>query len=59
MGSGYNIRQTIMKLLQTPIEVEKFLNILSRRAAGVSPQIEATVKSVLADVRRRGDRADV
>lgn len=46
-----------MKLLQTPIEVEKFLNILSRRAAGVSPQIEATVKSVLADVRRRGDKA--
>jgi len=46
-----------MKLLQTPIEVEKFLNTLSRRAAGVSPQIEATVKSVLADVRRRGDKA--
>lgn len=46
-----------MKLLQTPREVEKFLNVLNRRAAGVSPQIEATVKSVLADVRRRGDKA--
>lgn len=53
----YNIHQTIMKLLQTPIEVEKFLNILSRRAAGVSPEVEATVKSVLADVRKRGDKA--
>lgn len=46
-----------MKLLQTPREVEHFLNVLNRRAAGVTPQIEATVRTVLAGVRRRGDKA--
>ncbi len=48
-----------MKLLKSIPEVQAFLDLLNRRAAGVSPEIEATVKSVLADVRQRGDKAVV
>ncbi|KAF0177859.1 MAG: histidinol dehydrogenase [Nitrospirae bacterium] len=46
-----------MKLLKSMPEVRTFLQLLNRRAAGVSPETEATVKSVLADVRKRGDKA--
>jgi histidinol dehydrogenase len=46
-----------MKLLRSIPDIQDFLELLDRRAAGVSPQIEATVTSVLADVRRRGDKA--
>lgn len=46
-----------MKLLRSIPDIQDFLELLDRRAAGVSPQIEATVTSILADVRRRGDKA--
>jgi histidinol dehydrogenase len=46
-----------MKILQTPREVEKFLNTLSRRALGGDPATETAVRSILDDVRRRGDKA--
>lgn len=46
-----------MKILKSKKEIAAFLAVLRRRAAGVSPEIEETVKKVLAEVRRKGDGA--
>jgi histidinol dehydrogenase len=46
-----------MRILKNDKQLQWFLNVLRKRAAGVSPEIEAAVKGILADVRKRGDRA--
>lgn len=46
-----------MKLLTAEKEISSFLNLLKKRASGISPEIEKTVKNILADVRKRGDSA--
>lgn len=46
-----------MRVLRTDKEIEAFLKLLGKRAAGVSPVIEKTVKGILADVKKRGDAA--
>lgn len=38
-------------------QITAFLAVLKKRAVGVSPEIEKTVKGILSDVRRRGDAA--
>ncbi|HMK56931.1 MAG TPA: histidinol dehydrogenase [Dissulfurispiraceae bacterium] len=46
-----------MKIIRNDRQLQIFLDALRKRAAGVSPEIETTVKGILADVRKRGDRA--
>ncbi|HEX8949811.1 MAG TPA: histidinol dehydrogenase [Dissulfurispiraceae bacterium] len=46
-----------MRILKTNKEIEAFLGLLKRRAGGVDPEIEQTVKSILADVKKRGEKA--
>lgn len=46
-----------MKILKTQKEIASFLNLLRRRALGVSPEIENAVKNILADVKKNGDSA--
>ncbi|MBI5213488.1 MAG: histidinol dehydrogenase [Nitrospirae bacterium] len=46
-----------MKILRTRKEITAFLNILKKRASGVSPEIEKAVKRILSDVRKNGDSA--
>lgn len=46
-----------MKILKTQKEIASFLNLLRRRALGVSPEIGNAVKNILADVRKNGDSA--
>ena len=48
-----------MRILNSDKQLRAFLEVLRKRAAGVSPQIEETVKSILADVRKKGDKAVV
>ncbi len=48
----YNYR---MRIINTERELRSFLNVLGRRAAGVSPEIESAVRTILDDVRRNGD----
>lgn len=52
----YNYR---MRILNNDKQLQAFLKVLKRRAAGVSPEIEGTVKSILAEVRKKGDKAVV
>jgi histidinol dehydrogenase len=46
-----------MRIINTDKELKSFLKALGRRAAGVSPGIETTVRDILTDVGRNGDRA--
>lgn len=46
-----------MNILKNKTEIEKFLRRLSKRAGGVSPEIEATTRDILAVVRKKGDSA--
>jgi histidinol dehydrogenase len=46
-----------MKILKNKKEISTFINLLRKRASGVSPEIEKTVKNILADVRKNGDPA--
>ncbi len=46
-----------MRLLKTRREQERFLGILAARAAGPGREIESTVRKILDEVRREGDRA--
>ena len=52
----YNVR---MRILNSDKQLRAFLEVLRKRAAGVRPEIEETVKSILADVRKKGDKAVV
>lgn len=51
----YNI--LTMRTLKTDKEIKAFLQVLRKRAEGVTPDIEKTVHSVLAEVRKKGDAA--
>ncbi|HMK60535.1 MAG TPA: histidinol dehydrogenase [Dissulfurispiraceae bacterium] len=46
-----------MKIIANDKQLQLFLKSLQKRAAGVSPEVETTVKSILADVRKRGDKS--
>ncbi len=46
-----------MRLLKTKKDVTAFLALLRQRGAGVSDAIEKTVKDILTDVAKNGDRA--
>jgi histidinol dehydrogenase len=46
-----------MRILKTPDEIKEFTRLLKRRASGSSDRIEDTVKKILSDVRKNGDRA--
>lgn len=46
-----------MRILNDKKDIEKFLYILKKRASGGSPATEKTVRSILADVRKKGDKA--
>jgi histidinol dehydrogenase len=46
-----------MKIINNDKQLKAFLKILGKRSAGVSPEIENTVRSILADVRKNGDKA--
>lgn len=46
-----------MKILKTEKETAAFLQLLRKRASGISPEIEKTVKNILNDVRENGDAA--
>jgi histidinol dehydrogenase len=46
-----------MKLINNAKQLKAFLKILGIRAAGVSPEIETVVRTILADVRKSGDKA--
>lgn len=46
-----------MRLLKKNSEINRFLTLLRRRAAGASPEVLASVQSILAEVRARGDKA--
>ncbi|MBI3592596.1 MAG: histidinol dehydrogenase [Nitrospirae bacterium] len=46
-----------MRILKSDKEITVFLKLLRKRAAGVNPGIEKTVKNILADVKKKGDKA--
>jgi len=46
-----------MRILYNDKQLQAFLQALRKRAAGVSPDIEKSVKDILADVRKKGDGA--
>ena len=46
-----------MRVLKTNKEIAAFLELLRKRAAGVNPQIEKTVRGILSDVKKNGDPA--
>ncbi len=46
-----------MRILKSTKEIAAFLKLLRKRAAGGYPDIERAVKSILADVQKKGDRA--
>lgn len=46
-----------MKILKNKKEISAFLNLLIKRALGVSPEIEKAVRNILVDVRKNGDTA--
>ncbi len=46
-----------MKVLRNQKEIASFLKLLRKRAFGVSPEIESSVKGILADVKENGDSA--
>jgi len=46
-----------MRVLKANTEIEAFLKLLRKRAAGLNPQVEKTVRGILSDVRKNGDSA--
>lgn len=46
-----------MKILKGKEEIAAFLKLLGKRATGVNPTIEKTVKNILDDVKKEGDAA--
>ncbi|KAF0146486.1 MAG: histidinol dehydrogenase [Nitrospirae bacterium] len=46
-----------MRILKATKDIRIFLDVLRGRAAGNNPEIEKRVSSILADVRKSGDRA--
>jgi histidinol dehydrogenase len=46
-----------MRIINNNKQLQSFLKILRKRASGVSPDIENSVRDILADVRRKGDKA--
>lgn len=46
-----------MKILKEKKEIESFHRLLRKRATGIDPKIEITVRKILDDVRRKGDKA--
>ena len=44
-----------MRILKKKSEIAAFLLLLKKRAAGIDPSIEKTVRAILADVKKRGD----
>ena len=46
-----------MRILKATKDIGMFLDVLRRRASGNNPEIEKRVSSILADVRKNGDRA--
>jgi len=48
---------TTMKILKKTKEIEGFLRLLRERASGSGDDVEESVKEILSDVRRTGDRA--
>ncbi|MFO0753599.1 MAG: histidinol dehydrogenase [Thermodesulfovibrionales bacterium] len=46
-----------MRTLKTDKEIKAFLQVLRKRAEGVTPEVEKTVYAVLSDVRKKGDAA--
>ncbi len=48
-----------MRILKKKTEIDAFLGLLRKRAAGVDPRIEKTVRAILGDVKKKGDIAVV
>ena len=46
-----------MQLIKNGKEIRDFLDVLKDRASGGSPEIEQSVRAILDDVKKRGDRA--
>lgn len=46
-----------MRVLKRPQEIKDFLHLLRERASGGSGKVEETVKKVLSDVKKGGDKA--
>src|SRR5271157_3549161 len=46
-----------MRILKKTIEIDAFLRLLRKRAAGVDSRTEKTVQTILADVKSKGDAA--
>lgn len=46
-----------MRMLTKPKEINSFIDRLSKRAEGEGPETAKTVRKILADVRKNGDRA--
>lgn len=46
-----------MRIIKTEEQLNRFLNILRKRAEGVNPEIISTVSKILKDVQKRGDKA--
>ncbi len=44
-----------MRILRKKSEIATFLQLLKKRAAGIGPGIEKTVRAILADVKKKGD----
>src|SRR5208282_4906721 len=44
-----------MRILKKKSEIAAFLQLLKKRAAGVSPVIEKAVRAILVDVKKKGD----
>jgi histidinol dehydrogenase len=44
-----------VRILKKKNEIDTFLLLLKKRAGGITPDIEKTVRTILADVRKKGD----
>lgn len=54
---SYKDKIRLMRILSRKTDVEKLLDILKKRAQSGSTQIESTVRTILNDVKKNGDRA--
>lgn len=46
-----------MRIIKNNIELEKFLKLLGKRAAGFSKEVQSSVEQILSNVRKKGDAA--
>src|SRR5208283_6030502 len=44
-----------MRILKKKSEIETFLKLLRKRAAGIDPSTDKAVRAILADVKKKGD----